>query len=341
MPSAGVQSDAKFAWLGQSSLEAAAAAGVDGDNRSSFVRSGTLSTTDRNEFGRTSSPAVDAAMASDPGRLGKQGTDRSLLPPTPVREQRSRVAIALDRMGAAVIEVREAFQRWVPQTRRPHDVGPKHVGTERQGRKTRAKDEPGGVAKSLVGHGKREVHHSDSAKRVTPEAAVDVADLKGGVMRAMMELRLPVETAEYFCNKTDGVDEAPAGEISFADFVALYADAAGLLTESAHDRKGGEVWVEGPGGRWTAVSRKESEGARRVFFEKATEQEQETKSDDTSDAGGKAALVICTRARDPTHDYCFQGDVFHDPRSVAGLHVERKELRWTRLPTNGQKHNIC
>ena len=289
----GVQSDAKFSWMGHRPLGADVVARLDGDDDSGgFLRSRALNTTSKNDVGLTSSSLsrAAAAMALGPHRLEKQGADRSLLLPSS-REQRARVATALDRMGGGVIEVREAFQRWVPGTRRTPDIGPKHIQPDHKERQARSGGGPSVSAKSLVGSGKRGDNTSDSAKITIPGATTGVVDLNGGILRAMQELRIPLETAEAFCKETAGeVDAVPVEEISFSNFVSRYADATGLLTESsARNREGKEVWVEGPGGRWVAVSRKGSEGARRIFDKQAARQEQETKSDD----GGE--LCVCNK----------------------------------------------
>lgn len=282
LPSTG---DAKFSWLGHRPLGAAAVAGSDRDYGSGgLLHSGAPNMTSKDDLGptssRTLSRAAAAAMALNPHGSGEQGAGRSLLPPSSSREQqRARVATALDRMGAGVIEVREAFRRWVPGAQRPPEMGPKNDDPGHTGRQARP-------AIPLAGNGKRGVKTSGPAKVTTiPEAStMGVVDLNGGVLRAMQELRLPLETAADFCKEIAGwgVEAAPPEEMSFSEFVSRYADAAGLLTESpAHGRESGEVWVEGPGGRWVAVSRRKSEGARRVFDEQATEQEeQDTKSDD-------------------------------------------------------------
>lgn len=283
LPSIG---DVKFSWLGNRPLGGATVAGSHRDYDSGdLLRSGAPNTTSKDELGPTSSRtlsrvAAAAAMALSPHRSGKQGAGRSLLPPSSSREQqRARVATALDRMGAGVIEVREAFQRWVPGAQRAPAMGPQNDDPGHSGRQARP-------AKPLVGSSNHRVKALGSAKAtIIPEAStMGVADLNGGVSRAMQELRLPLETAAAFCQETagGGVEAGPPEELSFSEFVSRYAGAAGLLTESpAHGREGGEVWVEGPGGRWVAISRRKSECARRVFDEQAAEQEQQdTKSDD-------------------------------------------------------------
>ena len=290
LPSAG---DAKFSWLGHRPLRAAAVARLDGNDVSGACpRSGVHNTTSKNDVGATSSSsslsraaAAAAALALSPHRPEKQGANRPLPLSFAREQQRARVATALDRMGAGVIEVREAFQRWVPGAGIP-GIGPTSVerGHNRQWAKS-GRGVPSVSAESLVGSGKRGVSIPDSAKVNLPEApsTMGAADLNGGVLRAMQELRLPLEIAAAFCKKTaGGAEAAPAEEMLFSEFVSRYADAAGLLAESsARDRKGGEVWAEGPGGRWVVVSREESEGVRRVFDEQAAAQGgQETKSDD-------------------------------------------------------------
>lgn len=196
------------------------------------------------------------------------------------REQRARVAIALDRMGAAVVEVREAFQRWVP-------------GGEKAVVAARPATSPARRANK-----KRTVSFSDpnTAEVTAPgDTKATLSNVDGAMVRAMTELRLPFETAEVFC-KGAGVQRENGEEIllpvTFSDFVGRYAAASGLLREfSPAGRSGGiEVWVEGPGGAWVAVSRKGYKVARKVFDEQASEHNQDQESKNESDDGGKRAM---------------------------------------------------
>lgn len=287
--------DAKFSWLGHRPLGAAAVARMGGNDVSGgFLRSGVLNTTTKNDVGATSSlsslsraaEAAAAALVLSPHRPERQGAGRPLLVSFAREQQRARIATALDRMGAGVIEVREAFQRWVPGAHRIPGIGTTSLerGHKRQQARSGGRG-PSVSAESLVGSGKLGVSLPDPAKVDLPEPAssTGAVDLNEGVLRAMQELRLPLEIAAAFCKEAAGGAEAvPAKEMLFSEFVSRYADAAGLLAESlARDREGGAVWVEGPGGRWVAVSRAESEGVRRVFDEQAGAQGgQETKLDD-------------------------------------------------------------
>ncbi|CAM9744831.1 unnamed protein product [Scytosiphon promiscuus] len=192
----------------------------------------------------------EAGQTSD---LSRTASPAAALSP---REQRARVAIALDRMGTAVVEVREAFQLWVPSAGQAAQSARPPTSPARRTRK-------------------RTVSFSDSK---TTEAAApgDIkahpANVKEAMVRALTELRLPLETAEAFC---DGVGvqqetgEDPRVSVTFSDFVGRYAAASGLLREasSADRKRSGDVWVEGSGGAWVAISRKECKVAKKVFDE--------------------------------------------------------------------------
>lgn len=199
-------------------------------------------------------------------------------------QQREHVTTALDRMGAGVIEVREAFQQWVQRKRRAPtthgagraDAGPKVTGPQ-SGRGHQIAD----AATLLTGDGTR----AGSTFTSVPVAFQNVTGtdhLEGAMIRAMAELRLPTETAEAFCKGAGRATEteARADDVSFSAFVERYADAVGLLRDFAPHRNGGEVWADGPGGMWVAVSGKELADARAVFDDKVAEQEGKTKSTD-------------------------------------------------------------
>lgn len=164
-------------------------------------------------------------------------------------QRHDRVATALDRMGAGVVEVRDAFQRWVPWRREAEAT-----------RDTR--NHTAAVATS-------------SAKNEKHEISGSIADdLEEAMVNAMVELRIPQRTAQAFCEGVAaGASAAEGDTVSFSDFVGRYADAAGLLREKTSTcRPGGGVWAEGPGGVWVEVSRRELAGAKDVFDEAADKQ---------------------------------------------------------------------
>ncbi|CAM9612678.1 unnamed protein product, partial [Hapterophycus canaliculatus] len=182
------------------------------------------------------------------------------------REQRARVAIALDRMGAAVVEVRGAFQRWVPGGARPATAGRVQASPARRAIR------------------KRTVSFSDSITVTTPaDTKANLANVREAMVWAMTELRLPLETAEDICEgagvQRENGEETPV-PVTFSDFVGRYAAASGLLREASPDERKGsrEVWVEGPGGAWIAVSPKEYKVAWNAFDEQALGNNQDQKN---------------------------------------------------------------
>lgn len=233
----GVQADPKFSWLSRPSPATTERFDQAEDNDDS---------TDRDENGPSSTPSRSAATSA---AAAAAATAPALSP----RAQRGRVATALDRMGAAVMEVRDAFQRWVP-----HE-GPSVAAAR---------------SSSNQAVNKRAVSFSDGNK-------TSLAGLKEAMVRAMTDLRLPLETATDFCERVGGGEAA----VTFSDFLSRYADASGLLKDiSPSGNKGGrDVWVEGSAGVWVAVPLKELRDARREFDEQAAkqaDQDQGSKSDD-------------------------------------------------------------
>lgn len=189
----------------------------------------------------------------------------NVMPKENYGQHRDRVATALDRMGAGVVEVRDAFQRWMPWRR--------GVNATRD-----ARNHSTAVPASSAKDGKHE----------NTESFAD--DLEGAMVSAMVELRVPKHTAEVFCEGVvtgAGAAEGDTTVVSFADFVGRYADAAGLLREEGSaSRPGGGVWAEGPGGVWVAVSWRELAGAKEAFDEAVDNQ------GDTFDDKGKYIVIV-------------------------------------------------
>lgn len=121
----------------------------------------------------------------------------------------------LDRMGGSVVEVRDAYRRFVSR-----------------------------------------------------EPTEDAPEVESRAIRAMVELRVPPEVAEAACRGA-GSD---LGRVSFSEFVARYAEASGLAGEVV-PRRGGQVWAEGPGGRWVRALPSQLGEARSAFDEAAGSQE--------------------------------------------------------------------
>lgn len=121
------------------------------------------------------------------------------------------------------------------------------------------------------------------------------------MVSAMAELRLPLETAEAFCEGVgENSGESAAAEpgrrvaVTFSDFVERYADASGLLRETASSggkKRGREVWVEGHAGAWVAVPAKECKGARRVFDGQVATRDEDQDQENKSDDGGMICYV--------------------------------------------------
>ena len=252
---AGVQADPKFSWLSRPSPARAERSDPDEDEDDGIGR---------DESGPTSTPLGSAATAA---------TGRDLSP----RAQQGRVATALDRMGAAVVEVRDAFQRWVVSE------GPSAAAVRSPSSRTNMK---------------RAVSFSDpETKAAAPTGnKTSLAGLpEEAMVRAMTDLRLPLQTAKDFCEGASGDGAA----VTFSEFVSRYADASGLLKEvTPSDEKGGRVvWVEGSAGGWFAVPRKDLKDARRVFDEHLENQEDQDQESESSDGGepaeGHAVVVEC------------------------------------------------
>lgn len=258
----GMQGIPKFSWLGgQASGPTKRNSDDEEDNDNRMVhRLGARVNLD--------AAGEDSAPPRGPAALASRSAP--LLSP---HEQRARVAVALDRMGASVVEVRDAFQRWAPRGRAA----------------ARSSASSAQRAKS-----KKTVSFSDSetAAEGGPDDDRTAALSKEGMVHAMAELRLPLETAEQACDGAGG-DGATTGRAActFSDFVCRYADASGLLKEttSSGKKSQGEIWAEGRGGMWTAIPLNECRGARIIFDEQAEEHNQEDKSDD----GGKTTIGRC------------------------------------------------
>lgn len=213
-------------------------------------------------------------------RAGPTSSSASAGTSLSAREQQSRVAIALDRMGAAVVEVREIFQRRVQTGRQAAVVARPPTSPARRASK------------------KRTVSFSDSksAEETALSSTGDsLANVNEAMVHAMTDLRLPLETAEKICEET-GVQRENGEETripgTFSDFVVRYAAASGLLQQASPDERkaGGQVWVEGPGGAWVAVSRQEYKIARKVFDGQALEHSQDQENKDETIDGGERAL---------------------------------------------------
>lgn len=244
--SGGAQADPKFSWLGRPSPARTEILDVDEDKNGSI---------DRDESGPCSASLLAAAS-------GAAATVAGDLSP---RAQQERVATALDRMGAAVVEVRDAFQRWVPRE------GPSVAAVRSPSSRT---------------NNKRAVSFSDPKRKAASSNGdkTSLAGLQAAMVGAMTDLRLPIQTAKNVCEGAGG--DGPT--VTFSDFVSRYADASGLLKEmEPSDKKGGrEIWVEGSAGAWFAVPPKELKDARRVFDEVLAEQEdQDQESKNSSDGG--------------------------------------------------------
>lgn len=258
-----MQGIAKFSWLGgQASGTTTRNSDDEEDNDNHLVRRHKSRLGDRVNLDES---AEDPTPPREPAALTSKSAP--LLSP---HEQSARVAVALDRMGASVVEVRDAFQRWVPHGRA--------AARSSASRAQRAKK-------------KKTVSFSDSETAAEGGSDDDrtAALSKEGMMHAMAELRLPLETAEQACDGAGGGRATTGrGACTFSDFVCRYADASGLFKETTSSGKKniGEIWAEGPGGMWTVVPLNECKGARRIFDEQAAEHNQEDKSDD----GGKIPI---------------------------------------------------
>lgn len=169
-------------------------------------------------------------------------------------EQHIRVATALDRIGAGIVEVRKAFQRQLPLRRQAMDVKQDATRTPISRR--------------------RDTQNENPEEDVAHESVVEEA-----MVRSMMDLRLPLEIAKKCC---DGIGAASVakGTPTFSEFVERYAIGAGLLEEPL-DGERGQLWAEGPGGIWMAVSPERLARARAAFDDQGTTREGDAKSNDT------------------------------------------------------------
>lgn len=281
--SASIQPDATFSWLGRRSQSAAGATRSDKKTDDSLAL--------RNDSKTAESARRVYAFAQGPTttslgfqRTGTQDVNHRVHPLSSPEES-ARVAAALDRMGSGVVEVREAFQRWVPQSLRKEGVTSDAAG---QGTGRRARVNPPTVARlSPTGGGRRQPDDGGVSNSDT--------DVERAMTNAMMELRVPEEIAQEICNGA-GVTASAAGGVSFACFIERYAEAAGLLKETS-GRSRGEVWAEGPGGLWVELPHKDLAGASAIFDEGAVEEEAETKSDHGGEyeGGNVGYLFLCTK----------------------------------------------
>lgn len=274
-PSQKAQMDDKFTWLCRPSPTSpvAVGSGVDGEDGHLISTKG-LNTNGQNVRIPPSYQNTVGKSAS-PRRSENQVVDHHL-PFLSPREQRARVATALDRMGAGVVEVREAFQRWVPTSAdvasEDNERWERACNTKRGGYAA-ATAKPATITQKLVAS-------KLGSAAASAESTTSATDLEQGMIRAMLELRLPAEAANIFCKTDEMAPSKSLDIISFSDFVGRYASASGLLKEKSSISKGREVWAEGPGGMWMGFSRKELANMAAAFDEEAAKQEQDAESDD-------------------------------------------------------------
>ncbi len=254
------QAESKLSWLGRPPTPTAEMLGHDGVDDDDDDRDGSAPASSSSR----AAAAADMADASSPS------------------DQRRRVAIALDRMGAAVVEVRDAFQRWVP--RDGHAVAVAAA---------RSMSSPAPRSRS-----RRAVSFSDQEMAAGSSLGnkMSLSTSKEAMVRAMAELRLPPETAETFCKGVGGSEASGKG--TFSDFVSRYAAASGLLKETVPSGKngGGEVWVEGLGGVWVAVPSKKCLDARKVFDGEVARGTGDRDTDSNSDNGGEIQSIAAGEA---------------------------------------------
>lgn len=258
----------KFSWLGRPPTPTVQMLGHDGGDDGDDSRGG-------NAPPSTSSRAAAAATAAT----------------SSPSDQRRLVAIALDRMGAAVVEVRDAFQRWVLPDGQAVTVARSTASPTRRSKSRRA------------------VSFSDQEMAAGSSLGIksSLSTSKEAMMRALAELRLPLKTAERFCDGAGGGEES--GTVTFSDFVGRYAAASGLVKETVPPGKrgGGEVWVEGSGGVWVAVPFKKCLHARKIFDGEVAKGTGDRDTGSNSDDDGKtksiavgvASVVRPKRVEDP------------------------------------------
>lgn len=294
----GAQANQKFSWLSRPSHAATERFNQDDDNNDSIDRDGNRPSSTPLRSAGTGTAAAAADVVT--GALSPH-------------EQQERVATALDRMGAAVVEVRDAFRRWVPH--RGSSVAAERPPSSRA-QNTRA-----------VSFSAPEIMAASSNRNQTK-----LSGLKEAMVRVMTDLRLPLDTAKTFCEGAGGVGVA----VTFSDFVSRYADASGLLKETklSGGRRGREVWVEGSAGAWVNIPLKELTDARRVFREEAAKQEdqdQESKSDD----GGDVTEVVQVGERIPcTRPETSHGRHLWSIKKVGNRHGRVVYFCRTVMPTN-------
>lgn len=247
------QAEPQFSWLGRPPSFLAEKFGHDGGGDESDHRDGSAPT---------------------PTLLGTAAAAAAALSPS---DQRRLVAVALDRMGAAVVEVRDAFQRWVPREEQAVAVAATARSNSSPTRRSKNK--------RAVSFSSQEMAAGSSLDNKT-----NVSTSKEAMMNAMAELRLPPATAEIFCEGAGGGDASAT--ITFSDFVGRYAAASGLLKEPASSGKveGGDVWVEGSGGVWVAVPFKKCADARKIFDGKVAKSAGDRNKESKSDDVGKITL---------------------------------------------------
>lgn len=223
------------------------------------------------------------ALTSTAGLTARRSSQSNMRPstfPSP-QEKRTRVETALDRMGAGVIEVRDAYERWV-RPRRRVATGTARDGADISDRSGRLAELPGQAGSDVAAPpsvaAKPTSNHLDSGNLNEHKY------LEKAFMDAMVELRLPAETAHTFCREAGPIIVALAtgtGPISFSDFVERYAEAAGLLAGSSpSERKGPTIWAEGPRGMWMAVAFRDLSAASAAFRRVCTRKFQFTESDE-------------------------------------------------------------
>eukprot|EP00903_Cladosiphon_okamuranus_P006300 g6178.t1 len=171
-------------------------------------------------------------------------------------------------------------------------------------------------------HGSRQpksTRHSSSFVAASSDGSkTSLTGLKEAMVRAMTDLRLPLQTAKDFCKGAGGDGAA----VTFSDFISRYADASGLSKEAtSSDKKGSrEIWVESSAGAWVAVSLKELKDAQRAFDEQVAKQEdqdQESKSMDEDfgvekSLGKEDAIAALKRLRQDVLDGTEIENYFND-----------------------------
>lgn len=181
-----------------------------------------------------------------------------------------------------MVEVRDAFQRWVPHEG-PSVAGVRSSSSRANNQRTVSFSDPDMAAAS-----------SDGNK-------TSLAGLREAMVRALTDLRLPLQRAKDFCEGAGGDGAA----VTFSDFVSRYADASGLSKETtpSGNKEGREIWVERSAGAWVAVSLHELKDAQRAFDDQVAKQEDQDQESKSSDGGelmeDDAGVGVCFRSPKP------------------------------------------